>query len=199
MIYCDNHLFVSVKPGGVATQPDFHEAARAYIKGRFHKPGNVFLEPIHRLDKPVSGLVVFARTSKALSRLNKAQREEKIQKFYWARVEGTPQKQATLKHLLLHGDHRAFIDPKGGKEAILHYTRIGPREIEIELVTGRYHQIRAQLSAVGLPIVGDRKYGSRKANKTIELTHVRISLPHPTAKEQMKFSTFYMPKTTCEL
>lgn len=187
VIYCDNHLLVAVKPGGVATQPDFHEVARAYIKERFNKPGNVFLEPIHRLDKPVSGLVIFARTSKALSRLNEAQREHKIQKFYRARVEGAPEKQATLNHRLLHGDHRALIDPKG-KEAILHYTRIGPHEIEIELVTGRYHQIRAQLGAVGLPIVGDRKYGSRKESATIALTHVRTSLPHPTTKEQMTFS-----------
>lgn len=188
VIYFDNHLLIMVKPGGISTQPDFHKTVKNYTKKRFNKPGNVFLEPIHRLDKPVSGLVIFARTSKALSRLNAFQREHRIQKFYRAEVEGIPKKKATLTHRLAHGNHRAIIDPKG-KEAILHYTQIGPHEIEVELVTGRYHQIRAQLGAVNLPIIGDQKYGSSSNSEIIALTHQKVTLPHPITKELMTFNS----------
>lgn len=188
VIYCDNHLFIAVKPGGVATQPDFHEQARTYIKERFQKPGNVFLEPIHRLDKPVSGLVVFARTSKALSRLNEMQRKRAFKKVYRAQVEGKPPEQGTLRHHLSHGNFRAHIDPTG-KEAILHFKRIGSNEVEIELVTGRYHQIRAQLAAEGFPIVGDAKYGSKSCSDSIALSHYRIEFAHPVTKKILSFES----------
>ena len=171
------------KPAGIATQPDFHEAAKLYVKEAFAKPGNVFLEPIHRLDKPVSGLVLFARTSKALSRLNQAMREGKINKVYIARVEGSLPKEGTLEHLLLHGNFRAHVG-KGGKLALLHYkcleTDGKTSLIEVELKTGRYHQIRAQFSHEGHPIVGDQKYGSKSTQDTIALHHSLLTFPHPT-------------------
>lgn len=186
MIYCDNHLLVLVKPPGIATQPDFHEQAKAYIKERFQKPGKVFLEPIHRLDKPVSGLVIFARTSKALSRLNEMQRQRSIKKFYRAKVEGKPPEEGTLRHYLTHGNFRAHVDPNG-KEAILHFKRVGSNEVEIELITGRYHQIRAQFAAEGFPIVGDAKYGSKTRSDSLALVHYCIELEHPVTKEPLIF------------
>ncbi len=189
-IYCDNHLLVLNKPAGVATQPDFHEEARAWVKESFSKPGNVFLEPIHRLDKPVGGIVVFARTSKALSRLNAAMREKRIRKTYIAKVEGVVEKEGTLEHDLVHGDFQAFVSPKG-KRAILHYRRLKKSEkhslVKIELETGRYHQIRAQFAAIGHPVVGDAKYGSREKHSQIALHHQTLILEHPTTKEALTF------------
>ena len=121
IVYCDNHLLVVDKPPGIATQPDLEDVAKAWVKKKYHKPGKVFLEPIHRLDKSVGGLVLFARTSKALSRLQALMRERKISKTYHALVEGIlPKKEATLTHFLVHGDYKAFVDSQG-KEAILHY------------------------------------------------------------------------------
>lgn len=181
-LYWDNHLLILEKPAGIATQPDFHQLAKAYVKEKANKPGNVFLEPIHRLDKPVSGMVLFARTSKALSRLNEAMRQKKIEKYYLASVEGEIAREGTLRHNLLHGDHKALVNPQG-KEAILHYRRLETREnfslIEIHLVTGRYHQIRCQFAEEGYPIVGDKKYGSRQKG-CLALHHHRLSFPHPT-------------------
>lgn len=189
-IYSDNHLLILNKPGGIATQPDFHEAARSFVKEHFQKPGNVFLEPIHRLDRPASGIVVFARTSKALSRLNESLREKKWRKTYLAKVEGIVEEEGTLEHLLVHGDFKAFVDPSG-KQAILHFRRLGISGncslIEVELETGRYHQIRAQFSAIGHPIVGDAKYGSRDNFSKIALHHHRLCLEHPTTKELLTF------------
>ena len=136
-IYCDNHLLVLNKPAGIATQPDFHEAARAWVKENFAKPGNVFLEPIHRLDRPASGIVLFARTSKALTRLNEAMRERKLCKIYLAKVEGQVSEEGVLEHYLVHGDFRAFVDPNG-KKAVLRYRRLKSTEryslVEIELL-----------------------------------------------------------------
>ncbi|NGX39582.1 MAG: Ribosomal large subunit pseudouridine synthase C [Chlamydiae bacterium] len=187
-IHCDNHVLVLNKPPGIATQPDFHEQAKAWVKKAFNKPGAVFLEPVHRLDKPVGGLVLFARTSKALSRLNEAMRERQVHKIYHAIVEGKLEGSGRLKHTLLHGDHRAIVDPSG-KEALLDYRVLETGEdqtlVEIELLTGRYHQIRAQFAAIGHPIVGDQKYGSRSKKDAIYLAHVKLSFPHPTTKEML--------------
>ncbi|MDN3506980.1 MAG: RNA pseudouridine synthase [Simkaniaceae bacterium] len=187
-LYCDNHILVLEKPAGVATQPDFHEMAKSWVKKTFAKPGNVFLEPIHRLDKPVKGLVLFARTSKALSRMNEAMRERKIKKFYRARVEGIPEEKGTLKHFLTHGEYRAHID-SNGKEAILHFERLETIEnaslVEIELETGRYHQIRAQFAAVGHPVLGDQKYGAKRKQDNIALHHYKLTFPHPITKEEI--------------
>lgn len=182
-IFCDNHVLVLEKPAGIATQPDFHEAARGYVKERFHKPGNVFLEPIHRLDKPVGGLVLFARTSKALSRLNEAMRKRKIQKFYLALVEGKMEGEGELVHHLVHGDFKAHVDPSG-KEARLRYTVLRKERnqtlLEVELLTGRYHQIRCQMAEIGHPVVGDAKYGSKQKRGEIALFHHLLIFPHPT-------------------
>lgn len=188
VIYIDNHLLVVDKPKGIATQPDLVEEAKAWVKNHFNKKGNVFLEPIHRLDKPVSGLVLFARTSKALSRLQQAMRERKIVKVYEAHVENSPpQPQGTLRHNVLHGEFKAIISPEG-KEAILHYKTIGPNRLEIHLETGRYHQIRVQLAAIGCPILGDTKYGARPSNTPgIALTHVRLELTHPVTQQPLVF------------
>ncbi len=186
-LYSDNHVLILQKPPGVATQPDFHEEARSWVKKTCNKPGNVFLEPIHRLDKPVGGLVLFARTSKALSRLQAAMRDRLIAKTYLARVEGElPEEEGVLRHHLLHGNYRAVVDLKG-KEAILHYRKKAPF-VEIDLITGRYHQIRAQFSAVGHPIIGDRKYGSKSPSQDIALLHWKISFPHPISKEKITVS-----------
>ena len=178
------------KPGGVATQPDFHERARAWVKAEFKKPGNVFLEPIHRLDKAASGIVVFARTSKALSRLNEALRNQTMRKIYIAEVEGYVEEEGILEHYLLHGDFKAIIDPTG-KKAVLRYKCLGKGKatslVEIELETGRYHQIRAQFAAIGHPIVGDQKYGSKTKSEKIALHHKEMTLTHPTTGERLTF------------
>ena len=132
--------------------------------------------------------MVFAKTSKALSRLNAAQRENKFRKIYHAVVEGhLTKKSGTLEHTLVHDHHRAKVDPKG-KKAVLHYRVLEEREnstkIEVELETGRYHQIRAQFAHIGHPILGDVKYGSQTSSeKGIALQHVQIEFPHPITSE----------------
>jgi 23S rRNA pseudouridine1911/1915/1917 synthase len=202
VIYIDNHLLIAVKPAGIPTQPpgdNFLDQAKEYIKKRFQKPGKVFLEPIHRLDKPVSGLVLFARTSKALSRLQEMMRNQLIEKTYFAEVEGSlPAHEGTLEHYLLHGEHRAIVvspTHKEGKRARLHYrvlkTEKGKSFVAIQLETGRYHQIRAQFSAMGCPVVGDQKYGSNKALKDerIALHHGQLSFSHPVSHEKISFKT----------
>ncbi len=169
---------------------NLQDLAKAWIKKEFQKPGNVFLEPIHRLDKPVSGLVLFARTSKALSRLQEMMRGRQIEKTYYAWVEGVlPQKEGTLEHFLMHGDHHAYVHPKG-KLARLHYRQIaqehGKTHVEIILETGRYHQIRAQFLEIGCPIVGDAKYGSKTLGR-IALHHGRLRFNHPVTHKQLDF------------
>ena len=186
----DNHILVVDKPAGIATQPDLTELAKAWVKKKFNKPGNVFLEPIHRLDKPVAGVVLFARTSKALSRLQEQMRERQIEKIYEAWVEGSPKQQrGELRHHLLHGSFRAEISTDG-KEAILEYEVMKKEknhsELRIRLHTGRYHQIRAQLSAVGCPVLGDAKYGSHVTWKDgIALYARELSFKHPVTQEQV--------------
>lgn len=192
MIYCDNHLLVVEKSAKVVTQPDLHERAKEWVKETFSKPGKVFLEPIHRLDKPVGGIVLFARTSKALSRLNEAMRQKQIRKVYHALVEGSLPQKGILEHQLVHGDFRAYVDPKG-KKAVLQYRVLEQTRneclVEIELHTGRYHQIRAQFSAMGHPIVGDAKYGSREKSEVLALHHTQLSLFHPVTKEWLTFQS----------
>jgi len=192
VIYSDNHLLVVDKPAEMATQPDLTELAKAWVKKKYHKPGNVFLHAVHRLDKSVSGLVLFARTSKALSRLQQMMRDRKIVKIYHALVEGElPAEQGRLVHHLIHGSFRAEVS-KEGKESILEF-RVLKREkgvtlIEIDLLTGRYHQIRAQLSAIGCCVIGDTKYGSKRPwKKGIALHHSEIKFEHPVTKELLGF------------
>ena len=198
VLYEDNHLLALNKPCGLPTQSDDNKSlendAKAYVKQAQNKPGNVFLHPIHRLDKPTSGVVLFAKTSKALSRLQEMMRQHKIQKTYVAICEGkiSPQ-EGTLEHLLLHDDHKATVH-KSGKPAILHYKVIGSPGnhsiVEVQLVTGRYHQIRAQFQAIHHPILGDKKYGSHHPYKpdAIALHHKKMSFTHPVTHELLEIS-----------
>jgi 23S rRNA pseudouridine1911/1915/1917 synthase len=195
-LYCDNHILVMEKPAGIATQPDFLELARDWVKKKYQKPGKVFLEPIHRLDKPVRGIVVFARTSKALIRLNEMMRERKISKLYRAYVEGSLPSAGRLEHYLVHDEFRARLSTsgaEGAKQAVLDYkvldTKDGASLVEISLLTGRYHQIRAQFSAIGSPILGDTRYGSRKSwpKEGIALTAAQIALIHPVTHQPLTF------------
>jgi 23S rRNA pseudouridine1911/1915/1917 synthase len=202
IVYLDNHLFALEKPKGLLTQPSpvctvsLQELAKEYIKERFEKKGNVFLHPIHRLDKEVSGIVLFARTSKALSRLQNDLREQKILRTYYAAVEGCVEKeQGVLEHYLVHGDHKAFeaaADRSGAKKASLFFKIIEKDQekshLQIELQTGRYHQIRAQLALIGHPILGDEKYGSRFKDEPFGLKHIRMELDHPVTKNRIVFS-----------
>lgn len=203
ILYEDNHLLVVNKPAGILTQPsgteqeNLEHICKAWLKKKYGKPGHVFLEAVHRLDKPVSGIVVFARTSKALSRLQASIRGKAGRKLYHALVENAPkQPEGTLEHFLVHDDHRASVVEKStpdAKLARLHYRSIGQRGkhalLEVELDTGRSHQIRAQLSAIGCPIIGDEKYGARSwgSEKKIALHHFRMQLPHPVTHEMLTF------------
>lgn len=208
IIYVDNHLLVLDKPAGWLTQPDgasinLQERAKAWIAEVYRKPGRVFLEPIHRLDRPVSGLVVCARTSKSLSRLQAAMRAGKFRKWYRAQVEGSlPKEEGILEHYLVHGDHRALLaspDQPGAKRARLHYrVTASPGTLEIELETGRYHQIRAQFAAIGCPIVGDHKYGSRSPQESaIALSHERCEFPHPITGELLRLDRMLPQASIC--
>lgn len=204
VIYCDNHLLVANKPAGLLTQPDesgnpsLEDFAKSWVKKEYHKPGSVFLHAIHRLDKPVSGLVLFARTSKALSRLNELSRTMAIQRVYIAEVEGIlPEKRGKLDHYLIHGDHRALVGKKtdpNAKHARLEFEVIHFRPqttlVRIELETGRYHQIRVQFGTIGHPIVGDQKYGGKeKEGSTIHLHCTELRFMHPVTQEEQKFLT----------
>lgn len=198
IIFCDNHILIVSKPAGLSTQPhvgsnvSLLEQAKAWVKKEFKKPGSVFLEPVHRLDKPVSGLVLFARTSKALSRLQEMMRQQQIEKTYFAWVEGTlPDSQGILEHYVVHDEHRARVVSATHPEAKLARLQYVQREhkngktlVEIQLETGRYHQIRVQFSAIGCPIVGDAKYGSTSSmkNERIALHSGRLKFFHPVTK-----------------
>lgn len=202
VIFEDNHLLVVNKPGGLLTQPsgteqDSLEArAKLWLKQKYAKPGNVFLEAVHRLDKPVSGIVLFAKTSKALSRLNAAMRDKRSKKCYLAHVEGNViAEEGVLEHYLAHDEYQArVVKESEGKLARLSY-RVKERfpektVLEVVLDTGRYHQIRVQLAAVGHPIVGDKRYGSKMEWKEgqIALCHYCLEIPHPVRGDWLKFS-----------
>ena len=183
-LYEDNHLLVVNKPAGMLTQGNEVEDGLEEILKKSYR----FLHSVHRLDRPVSGIVVFAKSSKALSRLNASQRDGKWTKKYLARVEGKLEGEKTLTHRLIHGDRKAEIN-EDGKLASLHYTVIqNDREsslLEITLQTGRYHQIRIQLSSIGHPILGDKKYGSTIKRNNIALCHHFLSFPHPVKPENI--------------
>jgi 23S rRNA pseudouridine1911/1915/1917 synthase len=194
VLYSDNHLLAVDKPAGIATQPDLCLLAKAWVKEKFQKPGAVFLEPIHRLDRVVSGIVLFARTSKALSRLQAMMREQKIERTYLAWLEqAPPQAQGRLVHRLSHGHLKAHLDP-AGKEAVLTYDVLRHRGdnvlVKVRLETGRYHQIRAQFSAIGCPVVGDTKYGGRaEKSEGILLHHTEMAFAHPVTGEDVRIES----------
>ncbi len=209
IIFEDNHLLVVNKPAGLLTQPsgtlqdNLEFQCKNWIKEKFNKPGQVFLEAVHRLDKPVSGIVLFARTSKALSRLNESMREKSFVKKYCALVEGIlDPREGALEHYLLHDDFQATVVSARTPEAKLsklHYQTLKNNNlfslVEITLETGRYHQIRAQLSATNHPIVGDKKYGSQVKfpPNTIALHHFYLEFLHPITKETLVFKSALPP------
>ena len=201
IIYEDNHIIVVNKEPGEIVQGDktgdkpLSEIIKEYLKEKYNKPGNVFCGVVHRIDRPVGGLVIFAKTSKALERLNKMLREGDIHKTYWSLVEGKPcDTEATLKNFLKSDGrlNKTFIssqsDPEA-KESILKYKTLAEGDrytlLEVELLTGRKHQIRAQLSNIGHPIKGDLKYGARRSNPdgSISLLARKISFVHPVSKQ----------------
>ncbi len=203
ILYEDNHIIIVNKRVGDISQGDktgdtpLSEIVKDYLKKKYNKPGKVFLGVVHRLDRPTSGVIVFARTSKALERLNKMLREKQLKKTYWALVKNKPSKpQDTLVHYLKknpkNNKSTTFVKPTdGSKKAILHYKIIKELEtyilLEIDLETGRHHQIRAQLAAIGCPIKGDLKYGFSRSNKNggIHLHARKIEFTHPVTKEKI--------------
>jgi 23S rRNA pseudouridine1911/1915/1917 synthase len=199
VLYNDNHMLVAIKPAGMPTQPDFEEWCRSWLKEALNKPGNAFLHVIHRLDTPVSGMVVCACTSKALSRLQAAVREGKLYKRYIALVAGQPPANSgTLEHYLFHDMQQrcarvVSASAPHARRAELSYKVLGQQGayywLEVILVTGRYHQIRAQLAAIGCPILGDTKYGCRVPFHpgAIALHHSTVSVPHPTQNVMLTF------------
>lgn len=209
VLHEDNHVIAVFKPAGLLTQGDSSgdvsllELTKAYLKEKYRKSGNVFLGLVHRLDRPASGVVVFGRTSKAASRLSEQFRSRSVEKKYLAWVEGSPTRASgTLNHHLLEGEKRvlAFDEPREGtKPARLDYRSVAEKGgitlLEIELHTGRKHQIRAQLSAMGTPILGDTRYGGQKKDGEpgIGLLAYSLSFDHPTQKERIEVRA---PKST---
>ncbi len=203
VLYEDNHIIIVNKAVGEIVQGDktgdkpLSEIVKDYIKVKYNKPNNVYLGVTHRLDRPTSGIVMFAKTSKALTRLNEMFRDNEITKTYWALVKNIPQKtEDTLVHYLIKNERTnkstAYdVEKKGTKKSILHYKMIAKSDnyylLEIDLETGRHHQIRSQLSKIGSPIKGDLKYGSERSNIDggISLHARSISFIHPVSKKQI--------------
>ena len=201
VLYEDNHIVIVNKRIGDIVQGDktgdipLSEIVKQYIAEKYQKKGNVFLGVVHRLDRPTSGIVIFARTSKALERLNKMLRDKLIQKTYWAIVKNNPSlNETTLTHYLKKNpkNNKSTVfskEAEGSKKAILHYKLIKELDnyylLEIDLETGRHHQIRAQLSFIKCPIKGDLKYGAKRSNKDggISLHAREIRFTHPVSKE----------------
>ena len=201
VVYEDNHIIIVNKRSGEIVQGDktgdrpLSDIVKDYIKAKYQKPGAVFLGVVHRLDRPVNGLVVFARTSKALTRLNKMFAEGEVHKTYWAITKNAPHtSEGTLTHWLVRNEKQnksyAYDKEKpNAKKAILNYRVIGHSDnytlLEVHLLTGRHHQIRCQLAAMGCPIKGDLKYGAPRSNPdgSISLMSRRMEFIHPVSKE----------------
>ena len=201
VLYEDNHIIIINKAAGEIVQGDktgdksLCDTMKQYIKEKYAKPGNVFIGLPHRLDRPVSGVVVFARTSKALERLNNMFRDGNVKKIYWAITKGKPlPAQGEISSWILRNEkmNKSFSYPKevkGSKHALLFYRQIAVSQnynlIEVELKTGRHHQIRCQLSSIGCPIKGDLKYGAQRSNPDGSISlHARyIEFTHPVSKE----------------
>ena len=212
VLYEDNHLIAVNKPVGMLVHGDstgdrtLSDEAKAYIKKKYKKPGDVFLGVIHRIDRPVSGVVVFARTSKALARMNEKIKNREIKKWYSAIVWERPDEfEGRLVHYILKDHKKNTVkaynkEKKGSKHAILNYRFEAEVshyiKLDIDLETGRPHQIRAQLAAIGCPIVGDRKYGYHKFNedKSVCLHCREMKFDHPVRKEPISIKA-PLPKT----
>ena len=203
VLYEDNHIIIVNKDTGEIVQGDktgdkpLSEIVKEWIKEKYAKPGNVFCGVVHRLDRPVRGVVVFAKTSKALSRLNEMFRNGDVHKTYWAITKDCPPKDSdTLTHYITTTERNnksyASAEPRpGSQKAVLRYKVIAKSEnynlIEVELLTGRKHQIRVQLSAIGCPIKGDLKYGAKRSNPdgSISLLARNVKFVHPVSKTQI--------------
>ncbi len=203
VIYEDNHLIIVNKSAGVLVHEDItrdktlEDYVKDYIKDTYNKPGSVFLGTIHRLDRPVSGIVVFARTSKALARMNEIFRKRQVQKIYWAISEKKPEKKSgKLTHWLVKNPEKNVVtayeyEVPDSQKAELNYRYIGTVNkhhlIEVNPITGRPHQIRVQLASMGCPIRGDIKYGAARANSdgSINLHARRIYFMHPVKNEPL--------------
>lgn len=204
VVYEDNHIIIVNKQSGEIVQGDktgdrpLSETVKEYIKVKYHKPGNVFLGVVHRLDRPVSGLVVFAKTSKALARLNEMFRKGDVYKTYWAIVKNTPtQSEAELNNWIVRNEkqNKSYAydhEVKNSKNARLRYSVLARTDrytlLEVHLMTGRHHQIRCQLSHMGCPIKGDLKYGFPRSNPdgSISLMAKRIEFVHPVSKDTIQ-------------
>ncbi|WP_277241872.1 RluA family pseudouridine synthase [Prevotella pallens] len=203
VLYEDNHIIIVYKQSGEIVQGDktgdkpLSETIKEWIKEKYAKPSNVFLGVVHRLDRPVSGIVVFAKTSKALSRLNNMFRNGEVRKTYWAMVQTAPNMpEATLTNWLVRNEkqNKSYVynnEMPNAKQAILKYKTIGQTEhytlLEVNLLTGRHHQIRCQLAAMGCPIKGDLKYGARRSNPdgSISLLSHKVEFIHPVSKQKI--------------
>ncbi len=204
VLYEDNHIIIVNKAPGEIVQGDktgdkpLSERVKEYLKVKYDKPGNVFCGVTHRLDRPTSGVVVFAKTSKALSRLNAMFKNNEIDKTYWAIVKKLPEKtEATLTHYLIKNERTNKstahdVEKPNTKKSVLHYKVIAQSQnynlLEVELETGRHHQIRCQLSKIGSPIKGDLKYGAERSNPdgSISLHARKIAFVHPVSKEKIE-------------
>lgn len=207
ILFEDNHLLIINKEAGLLVQGDktgddsLLDIGKKYIKDKYNKPGKVYLGLPHRLDRPTSGIVILAKTSKALERLNKMFQESTIKKIYWAIVKNNPKEiNATLTGFMYKNQekNRSYVNKKpkkGAKYAELSYKLIGKSKfynlLEIELKTGRHHQIRVQLASIGCPIKGDIKYGFKRSNfdRSIHLHAKFIEFIHPVTKEKISLNS----------
>jgi 23S rRNA pseudouridine1911/1915/1917 synthase len=203
ILYEDNHLIALNKKSGDIVQGDktgdkpLSEFVKDYLRKKYNKPGNVYCGVVHRIDRPVTGVVIFAKTSKALSRMNNLFREKDLQKTYWAIINNMPEKEeATLTHYLIkngrNNKSQAFNFPKeGALKSILSYRTIKKLDkyflVEVQPKTGRHHQIRVQLAHIGSTIKGDLKYGAKRSNKdaSINLHARQLEFVHPVKKESI--------------
>jgi len=209
VLYEDNHIIVVNKSPGEIVQGDktgdrpLSEELKEWLKAKYNKPGNVFVGVVHRLDRPVSGVVVFAKTSKALTRLNEMLRKGEIHKTYWAVVKKMPlPKEGLLQHWLVRNEklNKSFVvaegeklpkEQKDAKLAKLKYQVLKEGDnymlLEVQLLTGRHHQIRCQLAAIGCPIKGDLKYGAKRSNPdgSISLHARSVNFIHPVSKQEI--------------
>ena len=206
VVYEDNHIIVVNKTSSEIVQGDktgdtpLSEMVKQYLKEKYNKPGNVFIGVTHRLDRPVSGLVVFAKTSKALPRLNEMFRNGEVKKTYWAIVKECPKEtEGELVHYLVRNEkqNKSYAydkEVKNSKKAVLHYKLIGHSQnyylLEVDLKTGRHHQIRCQLAKMGCPIKGDLKYGFPRSNPdgSICLHALTVQVVHPVSKEMIQLT-----------
>ena len=206
VLFEDNHLIVAIKPSGVLSQsdgsnaPDMLTILKAYIKEKYQKPGEVYLGLVHRLDRPVSGVMVFARTSKAASRLSEQIRSRKVEKLYRCVVNGVLEGEGRLENYISKDESTNTVtvsdtEKPGYKASYLDYKALDSKDgltlVEVKLGTGRSHQIRAQMAHSGFPLIGDQKYGKKdERTKDIALEAYKLSFEHPVKRE---FITFEAP------